>query len=554
MFVYQEKLSLFEFSGDYLSDYLNQPGQLLIYLGRFLTTFFFNRILGGIIISLIICTFAFLLSKIFRQISGKRTLFIPFTAALGIYFLQTDYHYLIYNSLGLLLQVLLFYLLKKQLKGWLPVLLIPFWYFMMGSFALVFCLMYTCYIITLSFRNGWYKVISLWIVMFITIYLSEEYLFFQTERTLILFPLSKPEVGSHFMIFLLISATLSAIPLIAKSGMILPTPEILPHRLERTAGLLLLLSALIAIPVVRFDKKDDQFFKVENLFYQNRFSEVIDFLVKNPTQNKLTVYLNNIALCETGRLNDMLFHFRQDPDGQTLFLKWEMLDEVLRNGGYFYYTTGMINEALRWAYENMVMKGLTPEGIRMLIRTEIINGNYGVAAKYVSILKKTAFYGKEARRYERFLTNDGAVNKDPYFGPRRKAKLTHDFFTLTGDPYANLEMSLAADSMNRKSFEYKLAYMLLKKDHRGLAENLNNLSLYGFSKIPVHLEEAAIVYKRIYSGEIPVMRDLQISQTTEANFARFMQTLNNYGNDLKVAEPFLRQKFGNTFWYYVFYR
>ena len=97
---------------------------------------------------------------------------------------------------------------------------------------------------------------------------------------------------------------------------------------------------------------------------------------KHPTTNRLTIYLNNIALCETGRLNDRLFYFPQSPDGQSLFLKWEMYGEVLRRGAYFYYSTGMINEAQRWAYENMVMKGITPEDLRMLIKTEIINGNY----------------------------------------------------------------------------------------------------------------------------------------------------------------------------------
>ncbi len=49
-----------------------------------------------------------------------------------------------------------------------------------------------------------------------------------------------------------------------------------------------------------------------------------------------------------------------------------MAGEILNRGGYFYYTIGMINEAHRWAFENMVMKGLSPEGLKMLIKTEII--------------------------------------------------------------------------------------------------------------------------------------------------------------------------------------
>src|SRR5664280_2190811 len=103
-------------------------------------------------------------------------------------------------------------------------------------------------------------------------------------------------------------------------------------------------------------------FYVEKLFYEDKFDEVIAFNTANPPTNSLTVYLNNIALCETDKLDDQLFHFLQSPEGKTLFLKWEMVSEILNHGGYFYYTIGMINEAHRWAFENMVMKGHSPEG------------------------------------------------------------------------------------------------------------------------------------------------------------------------------------------------
>ncbi len=48
---YQEKTSLFVFSRDYLVDGITQPGFLLVYLGRFLTTFYYYPAAGAIIIS-----------------------------------------------------------------------------------------------------------------------------------------------------------------------------------------------------------------------------------------------------------------------------------------------------------------------------------------------------------------------------------------------------------------------------------------------------------------------------------------------------------------------
>jgi hypothetical protein len=214
----------------------------------------------------------------------------------------------------------------------------------------------------------------------------------------------------------------------------------------------------------------------------------------------------------------------------------------------------MINEAIRWAYENMVMEGLTPEGLRMLTKAELIIGDYPVASKYLEILKRTIFYREEAKKFEGFLFDDAAVSNDPDLGSRRRSKVTRDFFTLTGDPYANIGMALSADSLNRRAFEYQLAYMLIRKDHKGIAESLSGISRYGFTRIPTHLEEAAIVYKRIYASEMASSGILPISKDTEARFARFMQTLRSNGNDPGIAEPYLRKDFRDTFWYYVFYR
>ncbi len=107
---YQEKLSLFVFSHDYLIDNLNQPGSLLIYLGRFLTTFFYYPVAGAIIISLIICLIIYLVSKIINYVSGRESIIIPLITGTLFFILQTNYQYLLYNNLGVLLQLAFFFL------------------------------------------------------------------------------------------------------------------------------------------------------------------------------------------------------------------------------------------------------------------------------------------------------------------------------------------------------------------------------------------------------------------------------------------------------------
>ncbi len=549
---YQEKISLFVFSSDYLKSSLTQPGSMLVYIGRFLTTFYYYPVAGAIIISLIICMIIYMISKIISILTDKTSNLLPVLFGAGFLILQTNYQYLLYNSLGVLLQLVLFYLVIRYLKGFLPVVIFPFWYFITGGFAWIFALMYALFLILKPIRDEWPKIISLFAISFIVIYLLKEFFLFQPFKALMTFPFSEENTGNQFRLFIPIISSIVLLPLIVRWEIRLPARI---RQIEPIKTIVIPLVSLIlisAIGLLRFDRSNKEYFHAERLFSQGRFNEVTRYISSHPSTNRLTIYLNNVALSETGRLNDQLFHFPQSPDGQSLFLKWEMMGEVLRRGAYFYYTTGMINEAQRWAFENMVMKGITPEDVRMLIKTEIVNGNYKMASKYLSILKKTLFYRNEATGFERFLTDGRTIESDPELGIKLKEKIGHDFFSITDNPYVNVEIALSADSLNRKLFEYKMAFLMLNEDYAGIASGLTRLESFGHTKIPVHLQEAALVC-RMSGSAMPGIGSLKIDPQIETRFNQFLQTFQSYGNNLKTAQPFLKQKFGNTFWYYAFY-
>ncbi len=360
----------------------------LIYLGRFLTTFYYYPVAGAIIISLITCMIIYMISKIISFLTDKSSIILPVLFGTAFFILQTNYQYLLYNSLGVLLQLVLFYIVIRYLKGFLPVVLFPFWYFITGGFAWIFALIYTLYLILKSIKKEWPKIVLLFALSFIVIYLLKEFFLFQPFKSLMIFPFSDENTGNQFWMFGPIICFIVFIPLIIKWKIIVPV-----RIRQKESNKIMVLSVIslilvIAFGLLRFDRANKEYFHAEKLFSQGRFIEVTRYISNHPSTNRLTIYLNNVALCETGRLTDQLFHFPQSPDGQSLFLKWEMMGEVLRRGAYFYYATGMINEAQRWAFENMVMRGIAPEDLRMLIKTEIVNGNYKMASKYVSILKK----------------------------------------------------------------------------------------------------------------------------------------------------------------------
>jgi len=91
-----------------------------------------------------------------------------------LFYMQTDYRFLIYNNLGLLLQLALFYVTIRfltSLKGWIPVIITPLWYFATGGFAWGFSILLTFYFAFYKGKSGWTKIIALWCLnLLITIF------------------------------------------------------------------------------------------------------------------------------------------------------------------------------------------------------------------------------------------------------------------------------------------------------------------------------------------------------------------------------------------------
>jgi hypothetical protein len=553
---YQEKFSLFIFSYDFLKENLHQPGGLLIWLGKLLSTFYYHTFTGALVIATVLALTVYFISEIIKFLSGKNAITLSVIAGIILFYVQTDYQFFLFNTLGLLLQLIIFYISIKYLKflqGWIPLIFGPLLYLATGGFAWIFMLLFTLWLTTGNEYKKWIKLIIFWGISYFTFYISKEFLFFQTMKILLTFPFTELNSGMHHTIFLSLCGVLSLLP-------ILVVIVSIPERISLTKPTQFLINSVVilvfmgAISYFRYDKKTSDYFHVEKLFYQKKYNEIISFNTKNPTTNQLTIFLNNIALCETNQLNDKLFSFPQDADGGTLYLKWEMIGDILRRGGYFYYTIGMVNEAHRWAFENMVMKGHTPEGLKMLIKTELINGNYKVASRYIGLLKNTVFYRTEALKFEKMLFNDSAVNVDTELGEKRKTRLHTDFFSIIDDPYINLGRILVTDSLNRKSFEYMMAIQMIKKNYQGIAALLPRYSTLGYRQFPLNIEEAATALSVLNDGTLPELGGIQISSNTTNRWNQYLTVFQQYGNNPKAAEPALKRQFGNTFWYWAFYR
>lgn len=555
IFFYQEKSTLFLVSFLHLAEHLNQPGGFLVWLAGLQTALYFYPLAGALIVSIEICLVIFLISKIGKVLRRKTTCLVPFLTGAILFYLQTNYQYLAFNNLGIVLQILIFYLVIRFLEGtkmWIPVLLFPGWYLLTGSFSFIFLVLLSVQLIVAGGKKNWIKVAVLFFLTILFFYISSEFLFYQTTGSLLFFPYSKLNTGGQNLLFFAVVLLISLSPMIFRIQLS-SIDNFKISKFQPVQTLPFLVIAIFAFfSVSRIDKKNSHYFRVEKLFYEQKFEQLIAFNSKYPSVNILTNFLNNIALAETGKLNDVLFQFPQSSDGSTLFLKWELAGEVLKRGGYFYYSLGMINEAQRWAYEYMVMRGNTPEGIKMLIRTELINGNYKVAQKYISILKQSVFYRDDAVNFEKLL-NDEAVGNDSELGVKKQMKTKRDFFVFTENPPANLDLIIASDSTNKIAIEYKFAWLLLQKDFENVTKLLPLLKSAEFNRIPKNIEEAVVAYSLLNLKKYPEFEGFEINPQTVIRFNDFYRIFQQYSGNKQQVQAALHD-YSDTYWFHVVFR
>ncbi len=554
LFFYQEKASLFLLTGEYFSGMVNRPGGFLNWLSQLQTAFYHKPFAGAFIISTEICLITFLMFLTGKILAEKSEMIVPFFAGIGLFLLQTNYQFAAINTLGILLQLLLFVLTIRFLNGekiWVSIILFPLWYFLTGSFsALFFCLL-LAYLI-LYFKKGvLLKILALTLITNVVVFAGGEWLFYLPVKQLLIFPYAVETTGNQQNLFLGVVALIILFPVVLKTNFKLKHEKRFVGLLVDVLPLIVLLATAI-FSVKRIDTKNHHFFEVEKQFYQRNFEELIRLNEKEPSMNMLTNYLNNIALAEKGVLCDQLFRFPQSPDGRTLFLPWELTGEVLRKGGYFYYSLGMTNEAARWAYEYMVMRGLTPEGLKLLVKTELINENYELAAKYNVILRSSLFYKKEAAKFEKLLENQDLIDKDQELGKVKRLKTKADFFVLAENPPANIDSILNSDPANFVAVQYKFALLLLQKDYKTITEMLPVLEKAGFSRIPKNIEEAVVAYCLLNQISFPVLEKLAINPQTVQRFDRYYQIFQQNSTNKTAAQRALRE-FRDTYWYYVFF-
>ncbi len=170
-------------------------------------------------------------------------------------------------------------------------------------------------------------------------------------------------------------------------------------RLVTSIPAVIVFCVTVTMLITGYNSQTARVINLERLVFDEKWNEAVEYQEKYPSENLIGQYFYNIALSESGQLCDRLFHGRQDFGTGSLFLEWS--SDHINWGANSFYAIGLINEAQRWAYEEMVVYGPRPQNMKMLIKASLIYGKYKMTGKVHPHTKKYTLLpdlGKRVRK------------------------------------------------------------------------------------------------------------------------------------------------------------
>lgn len=553
VFFYQENQMLFVFSGEYFEQFAVKPGGLLEYAGNFLSQYYFSKLYGAIILATIYSLLAFTFFRINKKISGSSSFSIIFSVIPSclLVLMQTNFNYMLHNNLGILLAASWFLFSLSSDKKWrliVSLALFPLLLYVAGAFSWIYLGMFILYNLM---NRKLFAAVFMGIIAFLSFLVFRNLIFLQPWSELLYYPLPLKDYFKNPAFFYSMSGFIILYPLLFRWISLIEIPKEYLKTISVYGSLLIFSVTLFFLSRI-YSPATADLFKLEKLLCEQDWNGIIKYQETKQSPNMIAQYYYNIALSEKGVLCSRMFFGRQDYGTKSVMIPWDSrasMNKMFR-GVYFFYTIGLINEAHRWAFESMVVQGYHPENIKLLIKTDLINGHYAIAKKYIYVLKKTLHYRGWAKKYEAMLNKPELIKSDPELGEKIKLLPKHDFPIKIKNQQTNITFLLESNPGNRKAFEYKLAWFMLEKNIRGVINDIGKFKEMGYSEIPRHVEEAALFFSSEI-GQLPDLGGLIINPETKSRFDQFgnWSRSNMVNNQIKPADiPVI---FRNTYWYYL---
>lgn len=526
---YQEQLQLFLFDGDYFCERISEPGGLARYVAEFLVQFYNAAAIGALIIALL---FMLVQQLTWRLMRAKSHYLLSFLPALMLWYAMGDENVMMTYVVALVMALSVALAWTRWCAGialWKKLIValvaIPVLYWLIGPMVLLVALV----------MMPWLVAMPAVVYALTLMLLSAQWL---------PFPMTRVMLGvSYYRVPATLPYMLMAIPvvtlLLTWFAKCLPQPRKWVRYAEA-----LVFAILILVPqTYGFDKKKYDLIEYDYLVRVGDWNAIIKKAEKQMPDLPMSVSATNLALAKTNQLGDRAFDFFQRGT-EGLLPRFERNFATTQLTGEIYFNLGLVNTAQRFAFEAMEAipnYNKSARVVKRLAETNLINGQYEVARKYLKILEKTVFYRPWAQRMMAMLGDENAINRHPLYGMLRQYRLHDDFLFSERELDKICGQLFIHNQQNQMAAQYLLMMPLLDGD----VSRFMNYVQYVQNRIaynPRHCQEA-IAFAFFQQRQNPpqgLVSPLILQQMND--FSRM------YSQDKNSPEL---SRYKNTVWYYL---
>lgn len=456
MLSYHEQLQLFQTDAEYFCNKMSQPGGLADYVSEFLVQFYFYPQVGAAVIAVLLVAVQLLSWLLIKRHADHAVGFaLSFLPALMLWMQMGDP-----NILLSLTVATVFALLAALACPY--ILLIPVVYYLFGTAVYAFALYVA---VSCILKRKYLFAGAVVFVTLVSLLVSGRIVCVEWIRIF---------VGLNYFRYPLSVPVMMLTP--ALVAVLLPFVMAYVGKMKFVANndnAKLMLPALLAtclavLPFwnVYYDKEVTDAIDYDFLVRTGNWEKVVNKADKETPQSPMSVVCLNLALQRTGQLPYRMFDFFQNgSEGLIQPLNKDPFTPVPTAEALL--CMGMVNLAQEYffeAQEAIPNYNKSARLTRRLAETNLVNGQYKVAKRYLTLLKKTLFYRSWAEETEALLYNEKKINEHPLYGKLRKQNYAEDFLISTDEMEKMIGRLLMKDKTNQMAYEYLMAYSLLNRD------------------------------------------------------------------------------------------
>ena len=542
---FQEQYQLFLMDGDYIGQLLAVPDGFARCVAEYLIQYYINHALGALVLAIIFVIIHRLVWRLMAAVSDTASghYALSFIPVLSLWLMLGDESVLLTFAIALILALATMWVYEvagKRLRVYLIILLIPLLYWLAGPVVLMFA----AWVTIRQFQTMDSKWTGLLIGVLAIIYALACIL---VSSWLVPYPLFRLFYGIDYYRFVEVYYWMFLITMVL--SVVIPAvmfwvPMLRRGRVTGCVEAVILLAAFLLLRPSFYDSRKAEVMEYDYLVRCQNWGAILAKADKKTPDLPMTVCATNLALGMSGQLGERLFDYYQNGT-QGLVPPFERNFASILLTGEVYWQLGLVNNAQQFAFEAMEAipnYAKSCRAVKRLAETNLVNGEYAVARKYLQMLQKTLAYHQWAERTLPLLGNEKAISEHPVYGRMRQIRLKNDFLFSERELDKIFGQLVMHNQRNGLALQYLLAAPLLNRD------------VNTFMNYMIYVDGLHLGYRPRSCQEAVVFAYAQRKQRPPQGYVsdmvlrQFGEYVNIYSQGGKDAPQLAR--FKNTAWYY----